>query len=110
MKKGLGDMMSVDEFATQVKMGVRIKCKNVIERIECVEILDELGFDATRMLEILKWELSKRSDYLLVGVSDNRVDCWRKTSSSIIPFSEVPVGISSNNEEFCDALKELLFA
>ena len=75
-------MLSVDDFVTQVQIGSRIKCRNVTERIECIEILDDVGFDAGRLYEILKYDI----------------------------FSEIPKDTASNNEEFCEAINELLFA
>lgn len=31
MKRGLANMLSIDDFVTQVKMGILIKCNNVTE-------------------------------------------------------------------------------
>lgn len=103
-------MLSVEDFVTKVKMGVLIQCNNVTERMECIEILDDVGFDVSRMYEILKFNISIWSDYLYVGAPDNKVNCWRRTSSLFIPFSQVPKDVASNNEEFCEAINELLFA
>lgn len=103
-------MLSIGDFVTQVKMGALIKCNNVTERMECIEILDDVGFDASFMYGFMRFDISRLSDYLYVGVSDSKVNCWIRTSSSIIPFSEVPKDIAYNDEEFYDAINKLLFA
>lgn len=103
-------MLSVDDFVTQVQMGSRIKCRNVTERIECIEILDDVGFDAGRLYEILKYDMSRWSNHLYVGSIDGKLNCWSVPSDSIISFSEIPKDTASNNEEFCEAINELLFA
>lgn len=103
-------MLSTDDLVTQVKMGTRIKCNNVTERIECIEILDEVGFNASDMYGILNDNISKWSEYLYVGVSNGELNCWNRPSDPIIQFSEVSKETTSNNEEFCEAINELLFA
>ena len=110
MKRGLANMLSVDDFVTQVKAGVRIKCNNVIERIECIEILDDVGFDASHMYEIFEFNISKWSNYLYVGGANGELNCFLIPSGSIIQFSEIPKDTASSNEEFCEAINELLFA
>ena len=110
MKRGLANMLSIDDFVTQVKMGTRIKCNNVTERIECIEILDDIGFDASHMYEIFKFDISKWSDYLYVGSANGELNCFSRPSDSIIQFSEIPKDTVSNNEEFCNAINKLLFA
>lgn len=110
MKRGLANMLSVDDFVTQVKMGTRIKCNNVAERMECIEILDDVGFDASHMYEIFKFNISMWSDYLYVGGANGEPNCFIRPSDSIIQFSEIPKDTASNNEEFCEAINELLFA
>lgn len=102
-------MLSRDELIEQINSGCRIYCQDTAERADCLYMLDTLGFDASELYPVLGERLSKWPRYHFVGVSKQQVNCFSTDGGHpVISFSEIPTNIEVNDEEFSNALKELL--
>ncbi len=102
-------MLSRDELIEQINSGWRIDCQDTDERAECLYMLDTLGFDASELHPILGERLSKWPRYHFVGVSKQKVNCFSTDNGQpVISFSEISTNIEVSDEEFSNALKELL--
>ena len=102
-------MLSKYELIEQLESGCRIDCKDTDERTDCIYMLDDLGFDASALYPILGKKLSRWPRYHFVGVSKQEVTCFSTDyGHPVISFSEIPTNIEVSDEEFSNALKELL--
>ena len=102
-------MLSKYELIDQIESGYRINCKDTDERADCIYMLDDLGYDASELYPILGNRLSRWPKHRFVGVSEQKVNCFSTDGGyPVISFSEIPTNIEVSDEEFSNALKELL--